>query len=177
MLLSKWKIIYHYMVHCCLCLPAVDPWCGWVGWGLHRLLIHRLIGENIQSSLARTAGVTPSYGGMVGPWSVDISADSFLYGEDGWPLDLVSPCLYRLGSLAQNRQLGLNSNHFPPQIYLKYAASCLKTVVVALVWHKPGRGWILITGHAFSKIFILLSQKCRCCCMCLSDTKYERVKL
>ena len=41
--------------------------------GLNRLLIRRLIGENIQSSPARPAGATPSYGGMVGPWSTNPS--------------------------------------------------------------------------------------------------------
>ena len=123
---------------------------------------------------------------MVGPWSVDISTDSFIYGEDGWPLDLVSPCLFRLRSLTQNRQLELNSNHFPPKIYLKYAACCLKTVV-ALVWQKTGKGLnsnhfplhifqkyatsccICRTEnrrahifHVFSEIFTLLSGYCRC---------------
>ena len=74
--------------------------------GLNRLLIRRLIGENIQSSPARPAGATPSYGwplvnqpfiGMVGPWLAIYS----LYGGYGWPL--VSPCLYRQSDTKQAR--------------------------------------------------------------------------
>ena len=122
----------------------LSPWWGRPPLrGLNRLLIRRLIGENIQSSPARPAGATPSYGwplvnqpfiGMVGPW---LTIYSFIWGVWLAP-SLVWLDLACTSSLTQNRQ-GLNSNHFPSQIYIKYAFSCLKTDV-ALVGHKNLQG-------------------------------------
>ena len=122
----------------------LSPWWGRPPpRGLNRLLIRRLIGENIQSSPARPAGATPSYGGG---W---LALGQPTLHWDGWPLvnyillymgGMVGPwsALACTSSLTQNRQ-GLNSNHFPSQIYIKYAFSCLKTDV-ALVGHKNQRG-------------------------------------
>ena len=129
---TKWKIIIRWIA-----AYACQPYTRWWLWqGLPRSLIHRLIGENIQSSLPAQHERLLHIWQILGPSSsywltiVDQRPAILLCMGNGWLL--VSPCLYTLCCLTQNRQ-GLNFNHFPAHIF-----------------------------HGFSKICILLSHRCRC---------------
>ena len=133
-------------VQCCLCLPATSPHDGAsparvkpiidpaANWGKYPIITGTPSGGDSFIWGDGWPLVNQPFIGMVGPW---LTIYSFIWGVWLAP-SLVWLDLACTSSLTQNRQ-GLNSNHFPSQIYIKYAFSCLKTDV-ALVGHKNQRG-------------------------------------